>query len=556
MRSPADQPVPPMGVGRGFDFRAALHHRPTRIAAIVFLIVGMLVFGIIWHQERAYIREERGQAALVAIEQVHAIELGIERVLGATHALAAMLQQGNGGIADFEGTARHMLRSYPGAIALQLAPGGIVRQVFPLRGAEETIGYDLLRDPVRGAEMAQAREGRQMVVVGPFSLLQEGMAAAGRRPVFLEDGRGGEVFWGFAIVLFSLPDVLTQARLNELTNRGYAYVLLRGTSNGDNRRAIAASSAVPLVDPVQQTLQVANVSWTLNVAPVDGWGDPYALLWKAAGGLAFTLLLAWQAAWQVRSIEANKAQHQALEQRIAQRAADLKRFAEVTAHHLQEPARRVVTYSGQLRTLLAGRVEDQEVQLSLDFICEQAIRLRKLLCDVELYLAADQPLGKVEPCDAEKVVRAVLAKLSERTAEAGAKVSVGHLPPVLIDVRRLAHMFEIALDNALQHGRGGQPLAIDISGRLEGQYVRYYISDNGAGVEEAYRERVFRVFERLSSEGEGTGAGLAILRRIAESADGCAWLEESAAGGCCVVLELPANRQGDDRARGFSWPKR
>lgn len=146
--------------------------------------------------------------------------------------------------------------------------------------------------------------------------------------------------------------------------------------------------------------------------------------------------------------------------------------------------------------------------------------------------------------------------MSERITEAGAKVSVGQLPPVLIDARRLAHMFEIALDNALQHGKAEQPLAIDISGQLEGQCVRYYISDNGAGVEEAYRERVFRVFERLSSEGEGTGAGLAILRRIAESADGCAWLEESAAGGCCVVLELPANRQGDAPFRGFSWPKR
>lgn len=556
MRSSSERPVPPIGVRRGFDFRAMRHHRPTQIAAIVFFIVGMLVFGIIWHEERASVREARSQAALAAIEQVHAIEVGVERVLGATHALAAMLQRGNGAIEDFEATAKHMLRSYPGAIALQLAPRGIVRQVFPLRGAEETIGHDLLRDPVRGAEMAQAREDRQLVVVGPFRLPQGGMAAAGRRPVFLDDGRGGEVFWGFAIVLFSLPDVLTQARLNDLAGRGYAYDLAHGTSTADNRRVIAASSAVPLVDPVQQTLQLANVSWTLSVAPIDGWSDPYGLLWKAAGGLAFSLLLAWQAAWQVRSMEANKAQQRALEQRIAQRAADLKRFAEVTAHHLQEPARRVVTYSGQLRTLLAGRVEDQEVQMSLDFICEQAMRLRKLLCDVELYLAADQPLGKVEPCDAEKAVLGVLANLSERITEAGAKVSVGQLPPVLIDARRLAHMFEIALDNALQHGKAEQPLAIDISGQLEGQCVRYYISDNGAGVEEAYRERVFRVFERLSSEGEGTGAGLAILRRIAESADGCAWLEESAAGGCCVVLELPANRQGDAPFRGFSWPKR
>jgi len=70
--------------------------------------------------------------------------------------------------------------------------------------------------------------------------------------------------------------------------------------------------------------------------------------------------------------------------------------------------------------------------------------------------------------------------------------------------------------------------------------VRYCISDNGPGGEDEYRQRVFRVFERLATSGGGTGVGLAILRRIAESAGGYAWLEEAAGGGCSVLIELPA----------------
>jgi signal transduction histidine kinase len=65
------------------------------------------------------------------------------------------------------------------------------------------------------------------------------------------------------------------------------------------------------------------------------------------------------------------------------------------------------------------------------------------------------------------------------------------------------------------------------------------VSDNGPGVEAEYRERVFRVFERLSSQGSGTGIGLAILRRVAESCDGRAWMEEAPGGGCRVMFELP-----------------
>ncbi|CAK0778144.1 hypothetical protein CCP4SC76_6570006 [Gammaproteobacteria bacterium] len=115
---------------------------------------------------------------------------------------------------------------------------------------------------------------------------------------------------------------------------------------------------------------------------------------------------------------------------------------------------------------------------------------------------------------------------------------MGVLPPAWIDAPRLADLFEVALDNALQHGTVGSSLHITIDGGYQGSLARYRISDNGPGIEAEYRERVFRVFERLSSGGEGTGIGLAILRRIAESCGGRAWIEETPGGGCCVLFEL------------------
>ena len=72
--------------------------------------------------------------------------------------------------------------------------------------------------------------------------------------------------------------------------------------------------------------------------------------------------------------------------------------------------------------------------------------------------------------------------------------------------------------------------------------VCYRVTDNGPGIAAQYRERVFRVFERLASGGEGTGIGLAIVRRIAESGGGRAWIEEAPGGGCRVLFELIAER--------------
>ena len=99
-----------------------------------------------------------------------------------------------------------------------------------------------------------------------------------------------------------------------------------------------------------------------------------------------------------------------VEAALARSHADLQRFAEVTAHHLQEPARRIANYAERLGKQLAGRIDDAEAQLSLDFIGQQARRQQNLLRDVERYLAADQPRGKLDWVNVQLIVSALLAR--------------------------------------------------------------------------------------------------------------------------------------------------
>lgn len=516
--------------------------RPEHMAVLVFVSSVVLAAGLIWRLESYRLHQARHQAAILANERAYTIQSSIDHVLSATYALAAMLQQGKGVIPDFERTAGWLLRFYPGAAALQLAPGGVIRQVVPLAGNEQAIGHDLLHDPERDKEALLARNSGQLMLAGPFDLRQGGRGMAGRLPVFLDQEQGQETFWGFAIVLITFPAALAPAQLHELPERGYAYELSRRHPDSGDKQVISASTIAPL-DPVNRMLSVPNAHWTLSIAPVAGWHAGSGLWWKSAVALLLCLLLAWQTAWQAKLVAVSKAHERTLEQRVAQRTADLQRFAEVTAHHLQEPARRVASYAGRLRAQLAGRIDDDEVHASLDFISQQAARLQDLLRDVERYLSADQPRAQVESCAVEEMLAALLADLAAPIAEAGARITVGSLPATLIDAPRLADLFRIALENALRHGRSERPLRIDISGERLGKSVRYAISDNGPGVEEEYRRRVFRIFERLSSSSAGTGVGLAILRRISESAGGHAWLEETPGGGCRLVLELPAGDQ-------------
>ncbi|MBU1664953.1 MAG: HAMP domain-containing protein [Gammaproteobacteria bacterium] len=230
---------------------------------------------------------------------------------------------------------------------------------------------------------------------------------------------------------------------------------------------------------------------------------------------------------------------QSAQKNLANSNAELERFAEIAAHHLQEPARRLSSYAQHLHARLSTEQLDEDARTSLEYIRQQAKRQQSLVRDVQRYLAAGQARSELKTSDCDAVLREVLAGLRARIEQTGAQVRVEPLPGVNLDPPRLAELFSQLLDNAMRHGHPGHPLEITVRGELGDGKAHIQVSDNGGGIAPEYRERVFRVFERLSSAGEGTGVGLAIVRRTVESVGGHVWIEETPGGGCAVNFELP-----------------
>ena len=215
-------PVTPAGVARQQSSR-----QPLIAAVLVFLLAGVAAAWVVRQAEHRRLQEQRAHLSVQAEDQAHAIQRNIERALSATYALAALVRQGQGGIANFDATARALLPFYPGAASLQLAPRGIVQQIVPLAGNEKAIGHNLLQDPSRDKEAYQARDTGQLTLAGPFNLMQGGLGAVGRLPVFLEDRQGQPSFWGFTSVLIRFPQALQDARLPLLKDQGIGYELSR-----------------------------------------------------------------------------------------------------------------------------------------------------------------------------------------------------------------------------------------------------------------------------------------------------------------------------------------
>ena len=307
--------------------------RPLLVAFAVFLLAAVAAAALIWHSDRHDRQTERARVFSLASEHAGNLQRSIERSLSATYALAAMVRQGNGTVPNFDEVASQMLPFYPGVSELALVPGGIIRNVVPLAGNEKAVGHDLLKDPAQNKEAFLARDTGKLTLAGPLNLVQGGVGAVGRLPVFLDDAGGKPFFWGFTLVMIRFPEALETVNLPQLAEQGFAWELWRIHPDTGQKQIIAASSTAALIDPVERKLQVPNATWTLSATPVAGWGDAQGLLLKAGLGLFVSLLLAYVAKLLLELRAHEKRLEQLVKQRTAEigaREADLNRAQSVS----------------------------------------------------------------------------------------------------------------------------------------------------------------------------------------------------------------------------------
>jgi len=219
--------------------------------------------------------------------------------------------------------------------------------------------------------------------------------------------------------------------------------------------------------------------------------------------------------------------------------AELNRFLEILAHHLQEPVRRQVTFAQLLQRSLP-RPLNEVAEMSLSQILEGATRLREMLHDVLLYLAVSQFPPPSQPCLAATALQAACRQLDQKIVIAGARVTRRDLPAVWIDETQLTEVFRTLLDNAVEYRRHDRQLHITIEAETDGAEVILSVIDNGLGIPVEYREKVFWIFERLHSDTSrpGTGIGLALVKKIIETAGGRVWVEDGEDGGIRLRFSL------------------
>ncbi|GAB3994584.1 ATP-binding protein [Nocardioides marmoraquaticus] len=218
----------------------------------------------------------------------------------------------------------------------------------------------------------------------------------------------------------------------------------------------------------------------------------------------------------------------------------LATFAGVVAHDLKRPLTVITGWTDALAEDLADGTLDREAGLGmLQRVTASAEQMRSLLDDLLYYTVVRDAKVRLEPVDVSAVAEAAAEVL--RAGESAPRIAVEPGLAARADPVLLRQVLDNLLGNAVKYvGPGVRPRVV-VDGRVEDGCLVLGVADNGIGVPEAQRERVFDTFHRAHGEAyRGTGLGLAIVRRAVERCGGSVRLEGAPGGGSRFEVRLPA----------------
>ena len=219
---------------------------------------------------------------------------------------------------------------------------------------------------------------------------------------------------------------------------------------------------------------------------------------------------------------------------------ELEHFAYIASHDLQEPLRMVASYLQLLERRYKDKL-DSDANEFIAYAVDGAVRMQTLINDLLVYSRVGTRGKPFERTECEHVFDQALTNLKVTVEENNAVVTHDALPTVMADMTQLVQVFQNLIGNAIKFRTEQRPEIHVGAVSREGEWV-FSVRDNGIGLDPQYAERVFRIFQRLHTREEypGTGAGLAICKKIVERHGGQIWVESKPGEGSQFFFTLPA----------------
>ncbi|KUK97032.1 MAG: PAS domain S-box protein [Methanothrix sp.] len=238
--------------------------------------------------------------------------------------------------------------------------------------------------------------------------------------------------------------------------------------------------------------------------------------------------------------------HHELEARVAERTreleaknAEMERFVYTVSHDLRSPLVTIQGFLGFLKEDVRDR-DVEKIDADIEMISDAVKNMDYLLQDTLRLSRIGRVANPPEAVPFGEIVRGALGLVSEMARSKGVEISTAEGWPILhVDRLRIREVLVNLIENGIRYSAGRPRPLVEVGWRKDDEETVFFVRDNGIGIDPGQQEKVFELFYKADPEGEGTGAGLAIVKRIIEVHGGRIWVESEEGEGSTFCFTLP-----------------
>ena len=435
--------------------------------------------------------------------------------------------------------------------AFELAPEGIITEIYPMQGNSEALELDVLGEHERKKDAALAKETGEYTLGGPYQLKQGGTGALLFKPVYRTDDSGESSFWGFVLQVIDWDRFMSDINLKSLSEADFSYKIWSYDRSSEDKVILAQSQEDMPEDSLTIECEIPNNTWYFDIVPSNGWIPVSYWVLAIAVSYIFSLLVA-TIYYQISSKKHREKQY----------AADLKKAAELAksaneaktrflfnmSHDIRTPMNAIIGFSGLLEKNLQNGKQAKEY---LGKICSSGNLLMTIINQIlEIARIESGTIAlQLKAEDINTVFHTVNTVFEEdirkKNLQYSTDLDVYHTF-IFCDRVKLQEIMLNIISNAIKYTSDGHAVHVKIYEKdsEDPRKARFIFTceDTGIGMSEEYLPHIFEEFSREHTTTEnkvaGTGLGLPIVKSMIELMGGSIQVESTQGVGTKFTVDI------------------
>ena len=435
--------------------------------------------------------------------------------------------------------------------AFELAPEGIITDIYPKQGNEGAFGLDMLQEHERKKDAVLARKSGKYTLGGPYQLKQGGTGALLFNPVYQDNNSDKGEFWGFVILVIDWDRFIGEINLDYLSDADFCYRIWT-YDRGSSDKIILAESQDDMPDNILTVeCTVPNNTWYFDIIPSEGWIPQFYWIMCIVISYIFSLLIA-TVFYLIFSKKYRERQYEAELEKSAEQAKNANeaktRFLFNMSHDIRTPMNAIVGFSALLEKNLQNEKKAKEYLEKIQSSSNLLLMIINQILEMARIESGTAVLQlKAEDMNAlfHRVNTVFEEDIRKKNLQYHADLDIRH-HYVVCDQTKLQEIMLNIISNAIKYTPEGHSIHVKVHEAVSENpsRIRYIFSceDTGIGMSEEYLPHVYEEFSREHTTTEnkvpGTGLGLSIIKSMIELMGGSIQVESRQGIGTKFTVEL------------------